>query len=165
MEELTQYEKQLLKISFSNNKALLEIDDKILKNEKIINDIEKLIELEVSDQNINTDTILMSISGIITLMVLKVININEEDYRILLAFLISTFSIYGYINYKEKKDEINLKKSLLEDNQEELNIFTRTKLKDLKREKDVLIKIRKSIMNREEEIRNILEQKTKIKEK
>ncbi len=158
--------KELLRISYSNNVALLEIDEKMRKNEATIKDLEALLTMRDAKDVWTSTTINMVLaSALFTGLAKWAFELPNKDFRTILASLSIGCTVLGYVKYREElaeqkriKEYALLNEDVVEDenyNSEQLNI--------IKKEQKVLKIVREKIVNREVDINSQLSDKKLIK--
>ena len=155
---------QLLKISYSNNNAINSIDQKIRDNEEIIDDLNVLLNMRDPKAVWAQTTLNMVIaSGLFTGMSKLVFDISDKDLRFMLLSLSIGCVTLGYIKYKEEviKQKKIRKEASKDDRINKVCLYTNTQLDDLKKEQKALKDVKKQIVDRETELRQVFANKEK----
>ena len=146
--------------------VLLEIDDKIRKNEATIKDLEALLTMRDAKDVWTMTTINMVITSVVATDLAKwAFELPDKDFRTMLASLSIGSIVLGYIKYKEEVAEQKRVKeyALLNEDVNNDEYYNKEQLEIIRAEQKALIKVRKKIIDREVDINSQLSGKKLIK--
>lgn len=161
---MTDNERELLKISNSNNNLLLELYKKQMENSEKIDDLSFLLNLRDSEKVwISTTFNLVSFEALLSLLSYSFTNLNRTQCASAFAGVTLGTILYCYKKYKEEiQDQEKIKKLLLEKYDiSEITYYTKLELDNLINEQSEIKNIIKQTIIKEEEIRDELDKKVK----
>ncbi len=151
--------RDLLRLSYDNNKKLLDLDEKIRDNKITMDDISTLLNMRDAKKVWTMTTINMVVTSALFTGIAKIaFDLPNKDLRFILLSLGIGSVILGYLKCKEELKEQERIRDVVYLNpkvgfEEEYN---NEQFKILKKEQKVLKEVRNSIVEREQEINEYL---------
>lgn len=155
----------LLKVSYSNNDALYDIDQKIRDNEELIEDLSLLLNMrDAKDVWTKTTLNMVLMSGLFTGMSKLIFDVSDKDLRFMLASLTVSSIVLGYVKYREEiaKQKKLKDMALKNDKVNKVSRYSVEQLEDAKKEQKALLEMRNKLIERELEIRGQLSSEKKL---